>query len=96
MAQALLVIGVARLVLTLAYIRAKNILVSTGAHIINDWASFTFVLVAGIGLGARRLPIRRLLARCHSCIACMCEDRRHDNARECGQLRSGRDGSDVP
>jgi membrane protease YdiL (CAAX protease family) len=44
-AQALIVIGGARLVLTLAYIRTKNIWVSTGAHIINDWAGFTFVLV---------------------------------------------------
>lgn len=43
-AQALLIIGVARLVLTLAYIRTKNILVSTGAHILNDWFGFTFVL----------------------------------------------------
>jgi membrane protease YdiL (CAAX protease family) len=47
-AQALLVIGVARLVLTLAYIRTKNILVSTGAHILNDWTEFTLVLAAGI------------------------------------------------
>ena len=44
-AQAFLVIGGARLVLTLAYIRTKNIWVSTGAHIINDWAGFTFFLV---------------------------------------------------
>jgi len=36
--QCLLVIGTARLVLTLAYIWTKNIWVSTGAHIINDWA----------------------------------------------------------
>jgi membrane protease YdiL (CAAX protease family) len=28
---------VARLILTWAYIRTKNIWVSTGAHIINDW-----------------------------------------------------------
>ncbi|TFV94857.1 CPBP family intramembrane glutamic endopeptidase [Leifsonia flava] len=38
--QALVVIGVARLVLTLAYMRTKNIAVSTGAHIINDWILF--------------------------------------------------------
>lgn len=44
-AQALLVIGVARLVLTLAYIRTKNIAVSTGAHILNDWVIFTFTIV---------------------------------------------------
>lgn len=43
--QAFLVIGVARLVLTLAYIRTKNIAVSTGAHIINDWVLFTFAIV---------------------------------------------------
>lgn len=35
-AQALLVIGVGRLVLTLAYIRTKNLWVPTGAHIIFD------------------------------------------------------------
>jgi membrane protease YdiL (CAAX protease family) len=34
--QALVGIGAARLVLTLAYIRTKNIAVSTGAHILND------------------------------------------------------------
>jgi len=44
-AQAFLVIGVARIVLTLAYVRTKNILVSTGAHILNDWVIFTFALV---------------------------------------------------
>lgn len=47
-AQAFLIIGTARLVLTLAYIRTKNILVSTGAHILNDWVTFTVtVVVAG-------------------------------------------------
>lgn len=44
-AQAFLVIGAARLVLTLAYIRTKNILVSTGAHILNDWTIFTVALI---------------------------------------------------
>jgi len=43
--QCLLVIGSARLVLSLAYIRTKNIWVSTGAHVINDWVIFTMVLV---------------------------------------------------
>ena len=43
--QAVVGIGVARLVLTLAFIRTKNILVSTGAHIFNDWFGFTFVLL---------------------------------------------------
>ena len=37
LAQCLLIIGGARLVLTLPYIMTKNIWVSTGAHIINDW-----------------------------------------------------------
>lgn len=45
-AQAFLVIGAARLVLTLAYIRTKNILVSTGAHILNDWVIFTVTALA--------------------------------------------------
>lgn len=49
-AQAFLVIGGARLVLTLAFIRTKNIWVSTGAHIINDWAGFTFFLVTTTAL----------------------------------------------
>jgi len=44
-AQAFLIIGAARLVLTLAFIRTKNILVSTGAHILNDWGAFTFAFV---------------------------------------------------
>lgn len=35
--QCLVVIGSARLVLTWAYVWTKNIWVSTGAHIINDW-----------------------------------------------------------
>lgn len=37
LAQCLVIIGGARLVLTLPYIMTKNIWVSTGAHIINDW-----------------------------------------------------------
>jgi membrane protease YdiL (CAAX protease family) len=44
-AQAFLVIGVARLILTLAFMRSKNILVSYGAHVLNDWVIFTFALV---------------------------------------------------
>ena len=36
--QCLVVIGSARLVLTWAYVWTKNIWVSTGAHILNDWA----------------------------------------------------------
>ena len=44
-AQAFLIIGAARLVLTLAYIRTKNILVSMGAHVLNDWTIFTIALI---------------------------------------------------
>ena len=47
--QAFVVIGSARLVLTLAYIKTKNIWVSTGAHIINDWIIFGLTI-----LGASR------------------------------------------
>lgn len=50
--QALVVIGAARLILTLAFIRTKNIFVSTGAHIFNDWFGFTFVLVTGASIAA--------------------------------------------
>lgn len=35
--QCLVVIGSARLILTWAYVWSKNVWVSTGAHIINDW-----------------------------------------------------------
>ncbi len=38
--QCLVVIGTARMVLTLPWILTKNIWVSTGAHIINDWLLF--------------------------------------------------------
>jgi hypothetical protein len=44
--QCLVVIGSARLILTWAYVWSKNIWVSTGAHIINDWtiiAAMTFI-----------------------------------------------------
>ena len=41
--QAFGIIGSARIVLTLAYIWTKNLWVSAGAHIINDWSEFTFV-----------------------------------------------------
>ncbi|QYK08560.1 CPBP family intramembrane glutamic endopeptidase [Shewanella mangrovisoli] len=43
--QCLIVIGTARIVLLLAYLKTKNILVSTGAHIINDWALFSVALL---------------------------------------------------
>lgn len=48
--QCLLVIGSARLVLTLAYLRTRNLWVSTGAHIINDWTLFGLAIL-GSGLG---------------------------------------------
>ncbi|TQC50282.1 CPBP family intramembrane metalloprotease [Rhodococcus sp. WS4] len=51
-AQAFIVIGGARLVLTLAYIRTKNLWVSTGAHIINDWTLFTQAVVLNAALFA--------------------------------------------
>jgi membrane protease YdiL (CAAX protease family) len=47
--QCIVVIGTARLVLSLAWILTKNIWVSTGAHILNDWLLFTLSLV-GAGL----------------------------------------------
>jgi membrane protease YdiL (CAAX protease family) len=47
--QCIVVIGTARLVLTLPWILTKNIWVSTGAHIVNDWLLFTLSLL-GAGL----------------------------------------------
>jgi uncharacterized protein len=47
--QCIVLIGTARMVLSLAWILTKNIWVSTGAHILNDWALFTLSLV-GAGL----------------------------------------------
>jgi uncharacterized protein len=47
--QCIVVIGTARMVLTLAWILTKNIWVSTGAHVINDWLLFTLTMV-GTGL----------------------------------------------
>jgi len=44
-AQALGGVGVARLVLTLPYIMTKNLWVSTGAHVLNDWVTFSLALV---------------------------------------------------
>lgn len=51
--QCVVVIGTARMVLTLAWIRTRNIWVSTGAHVINDWLLFTMVLAGAAGLAAR-------------------------------------------
>jgi uncharacterized protein len=39
------IIGSARLVLTLPWILTKNIWVSTGAHIFNDWLLFSMGLL---------------------------------------------------
>jgi len=49
--QCVLIIGTARLVLTLPWIMTKNLWVSTGAHILNDWALFSMQLL-GAGLVA--------------------------------------------
>ena len=43
--QCFLIIGVARLMLSLAYLWTKNLWVSTGAHIINDWVLFSIPLI---------------------------------------------------
>ncbi len=45
--QCLAIIGTARLVLTLPWIMTKNLWVSTGAHIINDWTLFGLGLLGG-------------------------------------------------
>jgi membrane protease YdiL (CAAX protease family) len=47
--QCIVVIGSARMVLTLPWILTKNVWVSTGAHIVNDWLLFTVSLL-GAGL----------------------------------------------
>lgn len=49
--QCIVIIGTARIVLTMAWLRTKNIWVSTGAHILNDWLIFGLGLV-GAGLAA--------------------------------------------
>ena len=43
--QCLVLIGSARLILMLAYMKTKNLWVSAGTHVINDWTIFTLVLV---------------------------------------------------
>jgi membrane protease YdiL (CAAX protease family) len=50
--QCIVIIGTARMVLSLAWILTKNIWVSTGAHVINDWLLFTLSLV-GAGLAVQ-------------------------------------------
>ena len=47
--QCIVVIGSARMVLTLPWILTKNVWVSTGAHIVNDWLLFSMSLL-GAGL----------------------------------------------
>ncbi|WP_198935121.1 CPBP family intramembrane glutamic endopeptidase [Pararhizobium arenae] len=42
-AQSLIGIGFARVILTLSYIVTRNLWVSAGAHIINDWTGFILV-----------------------------------------------------
>lgn len=46
-AQALIGIGAARVFLTLAFLVTRNLWVSAGAHILNDWSGFIFAFVIG-------------------------------------------------
>jgi len=46
-AQALIGIGTARVLLTLGYIVTRNLWVSAGAHILNDWAGFLVIAELG-------------------------------------------------
>ncbi|WP_209443137.1 CPBP family intramembrane glutamic endopeptidase [Falsiroseomonas frigidaquae] len=50
-AQCLGVIGTARVILTLAYIWTRNLWVSTGAHVLNDWTEFS------LAFGMSHVPI---------------------------------------
>lgn len=45
--QALIGIGSARVFLTLGYIVTRNLWVSAGAHILNDWSGFLFAFAIG-------------------------------------------------
>ncbi len=45
--QCLAIIGSARLVLSLAYLFSRNLWVSTGAHVLNDWTLFGISLMLG-------------------------------------------------
>jgi len=49
--QCMVVIGSARMVLTLPWILTKNIWVSTGAHIANDWLLFSLSLLGAVLVG---------------------------------------------
>lgn len=44
--QCFVVIGIARIILTAAYIRTKNVLVPFGSHLLTDWSIFTFTMIA--------------------------------------------------
>ncbi len=44
--QCFVIIGIARLILLIPYIKTKNIWVSTGTHIINDWIIFLVTIGA--------------------------------------------------
>lgn len=44
--QCFVIIGGARLVLSLAYLATRNLWVATGAHVLNDWILFSFGLLA--------------------------------------------------
>jgi membrane protease YdiL (CAAX protease family) len=46
--QCVAVIGSARLVLTAAYIRTRNLWVSTGAHVLNDWLLLSVPLLLAL------------------------------------------------
>jgi membrane protease YdiL (CAAX protease family) len=50
--QCIVIIGSARMMLTLPWILTKNIWVSTGAHIVNDWLLLTMTLL-GASLAAK-------------------------------------------
>jgi hypothetical protein len=45
-------VGVARIVLLLSYIMTKNIWVSTGAHVLNDWATFAVSALSAVAAGS--------------------------------------------
>ncbi len=45
--QCVVIIGSARLVLSLAFLKTGNVWVSTGAHVINDWTMFLAVMLLG-------------------------------------------------
>jgi hypothetical protein len=51
--QTLSGVGVARLILTLPYIMTRNLWVSSGAHVLNDWTMFSASLLrASMGASA--------------------------------------------